>query len=361
MSSSLSYSSSITIDENQYKCSVRDSEFLSTTNPSALGVSGQLSQTSNQLFGSRNPGSISGLPASTTQSPVIPYNRTGDKNSSTYYVFKSGTSTTIGPQYKVELQSAGGTSLEFIGVAVDAETGNGARNSLGQSQFNSTGSAAGIAQGFCTAINSVNGFNSEISASLFTTAVTNDSVHLIQSQPGSVGNTPIKYSDSFNLLLNNSNKPTPIRGQVRFGNTQQSQTAYNIDGTDTYGGSKGAKLSFTIDGSSGVDSINVYTDPTTSEIFTGRGYNTGDILEIRAGDLGGTGTGSITLSINDINYESGGQIYHDFVTGSYFSPYVTTVGLYNKSNELVVVGKFPRPLPISLQTDTTYIINFDTN
>jgi hypothetical protein len=35
--------------------------------------------------------------------------------------------------------------------------------------------------------------------------------------------------------------------------------------------------------------------------------------------------------------------------------------LNNANHDLIVVGKFPRPLPISLNTDTTYIINFDTN
>ena len=71
--------------------------------------------------------------------------------------------------------------------------------------------------------------------------------------------------------------------------------------------------------------------------------------------------GYINLTSADVEKDKNTQIYHDFVTGSEFSPYVTTIGLYNGSNELVVVGKLPRPLPISLQTDTTYMINFDTN
>ena len=42
---------------------------------------------------------------------------------------------------------------------------NGTINNIGQVQFNSTGSAAGMARGFCDAINSVTGFNGSISAS----------------------------------------------------------------------------------------------------------------------------------------------------------------------------------------------------
>jgi hypothetical protein len=52
--------------------------------------------------------------------------------------------------------------------------------------------------------------------------------------------------------------------------------------------------------------------------------------------------------------------YYDFVTGSNFTPYVTTVGLYNEQNELLVVGKLSFPLPISKQIDTTIVVNFDT-
>ena len=48
-----------------------------------------------------------------------------------------------------------------------------------------------------------------------------------------------------------------------------------------------------------------------------------------------------------------------FVTESYFSPYVTTVGLYNENQELLAVGKLSQPLPLSPTTDTTILINID--
>jgi hypothetical protein len=51
--------------------------------------------------------------------------------------------------------------------------------------------------------------------------------------------------------------------------------------------------------------------------------------------------------------------YYDFVTSSIFTPYITTVGLYNDSNELLLVGKLSSPIPISKQNDTTIIVNFD--
>jgi len=69
---------------------------------------------------------------------------------------------------------------------------------------------------------------------------------------------------------------------------------------------------------------------------------------------------------NEFNYtqnpsarSGSGEFYYSFVTGSSFSPYVTTMGLYNDAKELLVVGKLSQPIPISLDTDTTFIVNFD--
>ena len=50
----------------------------------------------------------------------------------------------------------------------------------------------------------------------------------------------------------------------------------------------------------------------------------------------------------------------DFTTGSAFKPYVTTVGLYNDNGELLVVGKLGQPIKASSETDTTFVIRFDT-
>ena len=50
----------------------------------------------------------------------------------------------------------------------------------------------------------------------------------------------------------------------------------------------------------------------------------------------------------------------NFATGSLFKPYITTVGLYNENNELLVVGKLGQPLRISDETDSTIVIRWDT-
>ena len=50
----------------------------------------------------------------------------------------------------------------------------------------------------------------------------------------------------------------------------------------------------------------------------------------------------------------------DFTTSSLWSPYITTVGLYNEEGELLVVGKLAQPVKCSDETDTTFVLRWDT-
>jgi hypothetical protein len=58
------------------------------------------------------------------------------------------------------------------------------------------------------------------------------------------------------------------------------------------------------------------------------------------------------------SYASGSL--RDFATGSFFQPYVTTIGLYNDDNELLMVAKLGKPIALSSDTDMTFIIKYDT-
>ena len=60
-----------------------------------------------------------------------------------------------------------------------------------------------------------------------------------------------------------------------------------------------------------------------------------------------------------ISGSSNSGVIYSFATGSYFNPYVTTVGLYNNNKELLAVAKLAQPLPLSAVTDTTIMINLD--
>jgi hypothetical protein len=70
-------------------------------------------------------------------------------------------------------------------------------------------------------------------------------------------------------------------------------------------------------------------------------------------------SGSTFITSSAGTFYTPGQYLNDNVTGSYFTPYITTVGLYDEYQNLLAVGKLSQPLPISITTDTTILINID--
>jgi len=70
-------------------------------------------------------------------------------------------------------------------------------------------------------------------------------------------------------------------------------------------------------------------------------------------------SGSIFSYSGSYFYQPKGGVPTDNTTGSYFSPYVTTVGLYDEDQNLLAIGKLAQPLPTSATTDTTILINID--
>jgi len=48
-----------------------------------------------------------------------------------------------------------------------------------------------------------------------------------------------------------------------------------------------------------------------------------------------------------------------FVTGSEFHPYVTQIGLYTEDGELAAVGKVAKPIKLSDEISTTFVVRFD--
>lgn len=49
-----------------------------------------------------------------------------------------------------------------------------------------------------------------------------------------------------------------------------------------------------------------------------------------------------------------------FVTSSDFTPYITTIGLYNDNSELLAIGKLAQPVKSPKDFDITFIVQFDT-
>ena len=65
-----------------------------------------------------------------------------------------------------------------------------------------------------------------------------------------------------------------------------------------------------------------------------------------------------TYLTND-NYRGTGS-YQDFVTGSNFAPYITTIGLYDDNNDLLAVGRLAKPVKNDKELDISFILRFDT-
>ena len=71
------------------------------------------------------------------------------------------------------------------------------------------------------------------------------------------------------------------------------------------------------------------------------------------GDNPSQGTGSLKTSYIPTEEVEG------FATHSEFRPYVTTIGLYNDQNDLLVVGKLGRPIKNDDDLSLKFIVRFD--
>ena len=71
-------------------------------------------------------------------------------------------------------------------------------------------------------------------------------------------------------------------------------------------------------------------------------------------------TGFATGSYKNEQYEIGTELIGE-ATHSHFATYVTTIGLYNNSNELVAIGKTAKPIKNDKDMALTFVVRFDTN
>jgi hypothetical protein len=68
---------------------------------------------------------------------------------------------------------------------------------------------------------------------------------------------------------------------------------------------------------------------------------------------------TLPLNYSGSYYTNPSYELKSFVTSSDFNPYLTTIGLYNDSNQLLAIAKLAQPLPLSNKTDTTILIKLD--
>lgn len=76
---------------------------------------------------------------------------------------------------------------------------------------------------------------------------------------------------------------------------------------------------------------------------------------VRPGDFGM----SSNPSLQEFDPKKGTYVFKPFVTSSYFRPFVTSIGLYDDSGRLLVIGKLSTPIQTPRNVDTTFIIKYD--
>lgn len=105
-------------------------------------------------------------------------------------------------------------------------------------------------------------------------------------------------------------------------------------------------------------------------------YDQGIIVRLDGGDAKVSGGGSYTIyatqykctaNPHEFNYSlnptllSGSNTQYDLniVDSPEFMPYVTTIGLYNENQELMIVAKLAQPVKLNPYTDTNFIVRID--
>jgi len=69
--------------------------------------------------------------------------------------------------------------------------------------------------------------------------------------------------------------------------------------------------------------------------------------------------GDFNMSMNVTLTRDNNQTYRGFVSGSDFSPYITTIGLYNDAGQLLALGKLAQPIKKRSDVDMNFLIRLD--
>ena len=64
------------------------------------------------------------------------------------------------------------------------------------------------------------------------------------------------------------------------------------------------------------------------------------------------------LKLPNYNYDTSGEAQILNIDGN-FSPYASSIGLYDDTNTLVAYGKFARPIKIEKDFDSVFVVKFD--
>jgi hypothetical protein len=127
------------------------------------------------------------------------------------------------------------------------------------------------------------------------------------------------------------------------------QDEFNVSTNPTSVVTKGRKTQTHIDDYGRV--TNVVSNPGVSYIRKKTELPTGEILDYRySGSIGNTLAGFE-------HYEMSSSVD---TTGSFLTPFITTIGLYDDNCDLVAVAKLPQPIKSEHDLTVNFIVRFDT-
>ena len=63
-------------------------------------------------------------------------------------------------------------------------------------------------------------------------------------------------------------------------------------------------------------------------------------------------------SISDEGYRGTGSLL-DIATGSEFSPYITTIALFDDNNDMLATAKLAKPIKNDKEVDISFVVRFD--
>jgi hypothetical protein len=65
------------------------------------------------------------------------------------------------------------------------------------------------------------------------------------------------------------------------------------------------------------------------------------------------------MSLNHTLTNDDDVTYRNFVSGSDFAPYITTIGLYDDAGQLLAIGKLAQPIRKRNDVDMNFVIRVD--
>lgn len=162
-----------------------------------------------------------------------------------------------------------------------------------------------------------------------------------------------------NVIYNNQ-----ICGNIFYGQGIITLTSDSIPLGDSYGSGKYGSMIYGLSDSQFIENFVTASNVTCSFSSSLDIFETQYKCTLRESEFNLSLNPSLTSGSTQITASQGtfftpGQFLNDFATGSLFSPYLTTVGLYDENQNLLAVGKLSQPLATSTTTDTTILINID--